>query len=341
MMGLQRRFGRVALSLFLAGAVIPAVTRAEPASFKVIDQIKGPDGPWDYAFVDADLRRLFVARGDGVMTVNLDSGAVTPTFVKGGRVHGVITLPGGRAISTNGDTSTATLFQVADGKVLGEFPTGAKPDAVTRDSKTGLVVVMNGKDGTATLIDTDKMAVAGAITIGGVLEFAAADGQGHVFVNVEDKNELVFLDIPNRKVMAHYPMPDCDGPSGLALDNSTHVLLAVCGNGKAVAMSALDGHKIATLPIGARPDAAMIDEAGRRFLVPCGGDGTLSIISEAADGSLQTSGSVPTAKGARTGAFDAKTGLVYLPTAEFQPAKPGERPAAIPGSFHLVVLGPA
>jgi len=340
-MVINRRFGRIVFSLLLAGPALPgAITAVEQVPFKVIEHIKGPDGPWDYAFVDADLRRLFVARGDGVMTVNLASGAVTPVFVKGGRVHGIITLPGARAISTNSDSSSAILFQAEDGKVLGEFPAGAKPDAVVRDPKSGLVVVMNGNDGTATLIDVDKMVVAGSMVIGGKLEFAAADGEGHVFVNIEDKNELAVLDIPNRTVMARYPIPECEGPSGLALDNKTHVLLAVCSNEKAVAMSARDGHKIAILPIGAHPDAAILDQAGRRFLVPCGGDGTLSVITESPDGGLSTTGSVATAKGARTGAFDPKTGRVYLPTADFLPAQAGERPAAIPGSFHLVVLGP-
>jgi hypothetical protein len=62
------------------------------------------------------------------------------------------------------------------------------------------------------------------------------------------------------------------------------------------------------------------------------------VIGEA--GGLKVTATVPTAVGARTGALDSQTGKVYLPTAEFAAAEPGERPAALPGSFHLVVLAP-
>jgi DNA-binding beta-propeller fold protein YncE len=197
---------------------------------------------------------------------------------------------------------------------------------------------MNAKDGTVLLIDADKKAVAGSIAVGGALEFAAADGEGKVFVNVEDKNEVAVLDISGRKVTARYPLPGCDEPSGLALDAADHVLLSVCANGKAVATSATDGHVVATLAIGSHPDAVIFDEKNKRFLVPCGGDGVLSVVN-VTDGHLAAGEAVPTAKGARTGAIDPATGKVYLPTADFQPAKAGERPAAIPGTFRLLVLG--
>lgn len=332
----SRALFALSLSLALAGAA----QAAESLPFKMQAPIPGPDGGWDYASVGNDSHILFVARPDGVMAVNLDNGAVTPTLVPGKKLHGVIELPGGRAISSNGGTSSAVMFQISDGKIIAEFAAGAKPDAVVRDPKTGLVVVMNGDDGTATLIDTEKRSVAGTMSIGGKLEFAAADQAGHVFLNVEDKNELVVLDIPSRSVISRHAMPDCDGPSGLALDNNTHILLAVCGNKKAVALSAIDGHQIAVLPIGSHPDAAMVDEKGRRFLVPCGGDGTLTVIHEDDNGQLSVTASVPTARGARTGAYDAKTGHVYLPTADYGPAKEGERPPMLPGSFRILVLAP-
>jgi len=311
------------------------------APLKIVGSIKGADGGWDYASVDSTGHRLYVARGDGVMAVNLDDQSVTPTLVAGGRVHGVLPLGGGLAISTNGDSSSAILFRTADGAVVAEFAAGKKPDAVVRDSKSGLVAVMNGKDGTVTLIDIDKKTVVGSIAVGGTLEFAAADGEGHVFVNVEDKNELVTMDIPSRRVLARIPLKDCDGPTGLALDAARHVLVSACGNGKAVAISAIDGHFLAGLPIGGHPDAVIFDAANSRFLVPCGGDGTLSVISEAGDGVLSAADPVATEVGARTGAIDAATGKVYLPTAAFLPAKPGERRAVVPGSFHILVLGPS
>ena len=325
-------------TLSLLADAVPTLA-ADPVNLTVVGSVKGADGPWDYASVDAELHRLYVARGGGVMAVNLLDGSVIPTLVPGNRVHGVIPLPGGLAISTNGEGSNATLFKAADGAVLAEFPAGKKPDAVVRDAESGLVAVMNGNDGTVTLIDIDRKIVAGSLMVGGKLEFAVADGHGRVFVNVEDKNELVELDIPARKVVQHLALPQCDHPTGLALDNTTRVLVAACGNGVAIAVSAKDGKVLATLPIGKGPDAVIFDEKGRRFLVPCGRDGVLTVIDEFADGSLKVVGSVATAKGARTGAIDSSSGKVYLPTADFPAVTAGERPAAIRGSFRILVLG--
>jgi DNA-binding beta-propeller fold protein YncE len=230
------------------------------------------------------------------------------------------------------------LFRTSDGGVVGQLPAGAKPDAVVRDPRSGLVVVLNGGDGSATLIDADNKAVPGSIAIGGKLEFAAALGDGRVFVNVEDSNELVELDIPGRVVVRRISLKGCDSPTGLALDSRAKILVSACGNGVALAVSAVDGAILATLPIGRGPDAVMFDEKNRRFLIPCGRDGVLTVIGAQADGSLKVIETAQTAKGARTGAIDQNTGRIYLPVADFEPGKAGERPVAKPGSFRILVL---
>lgn len=322
----------------LAVLAVIASPLAHGADFKTVGSIKGADGPWDYAEVDSEVNRLLVGRGDGVMAVDLATGAVTDTLVPGHRVHGVIALPGGLAASANGETSDLTLFKASDGTVLATIPLGDKPDALVREPKTGLVASMNHAAGTVSLVDIARKAMVGNIAVGGVLEFAAADGDGRVFVNIEDKNEVAVLDLPSRSVTAHWPLTDCERPTGLASDAVHHLLVAACANGKAVAISSADGHVIAALPIASRPDAVIFDQKNKRFLVPCGGDGVLSVIWDEG-GQLAAAGTIPTEKGARTGALDPATGRVYLPTAEYEPAKPGERPAAVPGTFHILVVG--
>jgi DNA-binding beta-propeller fold protein YncE len=324
------------LSLAILAVLLPPLAQA--ADLKVIDSIKGADGPWDYASVDTASNRLLVGRGDGVMAVDLATGAVTDSLVPGKRVHGVIGLSGGLAASANGQSNEVTLFKSSDGSVVANIAVGQNPDALARDPKTGLLAVMNGKDGTVSLVDTDKKALVGTIAVGGKLEFAAADGAGKMFVNVEDKGELVALDMAGAKVVARYKLPDCEEPTGMAVDEANHLLVSACANGKAIASSTKDGHVIATLAIGSHPDAVIFDEKNKRFLVPCG-EGVLSVIS-ADGGHLATAGSVQTIRGARTGALDPATGKVYLPTADFEPARQGERPAMMPGTFRLLVLGP-
>ena len=322
----------------LLTAVFSLAAAAHAADLTVTGTVAGPDGGWDYASIDGARNRLMVARPDGLMVMDLASRAITPAFVPGKRVHGAAIAPSGVGVLANGGGASALVFDAKDGSVLAEIPTGKKPDAVVYEPKSGLLAVMDNKDGGVALIDPDKKASAGSIEVGGALEFAVADGEGRIFVNVEDKSTLVVLDIPNRKVVARRPLPDCDEPSGLALDPATHVLVSACANGKAIATSAIDGKVLATLPIGSHPDAVLFDEKHKRFLVPCGGEGVLTEISEKGS-SLEVTGTVQTAASVRLGALDAATGKVYLPAADFQPAaKPGERPAIVPGTFRIMVL---
>lgn len=324
----------VAATMALGFSLADAAT-----SLQVTGSIHGPDGGWDYVHLDAAARRLYVARGYGVMAVDLANGTVIPVLAKGQHVHGVLPLPGGTIISTNEGSSTATLFRAADGIELASFPTGHKPDAIAYDERSGLVAVMNGRDGTVMLIDPVRQKLLGNVEVGGTLEFAEGDRQGRIYVNVKDRNELAVVDVIGRTVAARYPLPQCERPSGLALDLRARIALAVCDNGKAVALSTDDGHMLAALAIGEEPDAVILDTKNKRFLIPCGGNGVLDVIGERPDGTLALEGTVPTAKGARTGAIDPNTGKIYLPTAEFEPRKPGEwQGAIVPGSFRILVL---
>jgi DNA-binding beta-propeller fold protein YncE len=330
-----------ALPLLALGLLAPVIAGADSAApaLSVVGTIPGPDGGWDFAAIDATARRLYLAHGDAVMAVDLDSGKVTPKLVEGQRLHAVLPLPGGRVLSTNGGTNTATLFEGATGKVIATVPTGQKPDAALFDPSTGLVFVMDAKDGDATLIDPKTGTSSGRIPIGGALEFAVADGKGKIFVNIEDKGEIAVVDAAARRVVAHYPLPGCDEPSGLALDRKAGMLVAACSNEKAVALRAKDGTVAATLPIGKRPDAAIFDPARKLFFVPCG-DGTLAVIAANEGGTPAVAATVPTATGARTGALDPKTGRLYLPAADFQPPAPGEKHfQVVPGTFRIVIVG--
>jgi len=325
-----------ALLLCLAA---PTASAAEPApSLSVIATISGPDGGWDIPSVDAAARRLYIAHGDAVMAVDLDTGKVTPKLIEGKRLHAVLPLPDGRALSTNGGDNTATLFEAATGKVIAAIPTGVSPDAALFDPSSRLALVMDGKGGDITLIDPRTAHAEGRIDVGGKLEFAATDGKGRVFVNVEDKAEIAAIDVAGRKVVARYKLDGCDSPSGLALNPDTGLLLAACANQKAVAVQATDGSPVATLSIGERPDGAIFDAKRKLFFIPCGA-GSITVIAETA-GKPAVVATVPTANGARTAALDPQTGKLYLPTADFAPPAEGEkRHTVVPGTFRVLVVG--
>jgi DNA-binding beta-propeller fold protein YncE len=332
-------WNRIVVSLIVVIGV-PSVTIAQrstpAAALSVVSAIPGPDGKFDYASVDSAARRLYIARGDGVSYVDLTSGRLISRFVPGIHVHSVILLPSGRALSTNGDDNTATLFETATGTVVAKIPTGHDPDAATFDGQTGLALVMNSADGNATLIDPRSGTSPGSIPIGGKLEFAVSDHHGRVYVNVQNTAEIAVLDVAGRRIVTRYALTGCQKPTGLGLDTASGVLVSACGNRVALALRARDGAILSRVSIGRIPDAVIVDAARKTFFIPCGRDGNIAVIDESRAETPTLIATIPTSIGAHTGALDPLTGRLYLPTAKFHLTLGGI--AAAPGTFRILVL---
>jgi YVTN family beta-propeller protein len=308
------------------------------SSYRIVSRIAGPDGGWDLLDVDSERGRLYVARSDGIMAVDLATGMVTADLVKSVRGHAALAVPGTSiVISTNGGNGTATIFEGATGHILATLPVGTKPDAIAFDPATKTVWVMNADSGDISVVDPLAGKVIDTVAVGGSLELGAADGEGRLYVNVEDKNDVAVIDTRSRKLITRFPLTGCDGPTGLAYAPDVKLILSACKNGVAK-FTAPDGHEVASLAVGPRPDGALYDLKRHLAFVPSGGDGTLSIISLLP--TPKVIGQVATAKGARTAALDPKTGRIYLPSAQYAPAVGGARPAAISGSFAVLVLAP-
>jgi YVTN family beta-propeller protein len=323
---------------FLIVAALAATAAAPAPAYRVVDRIAGADGGWDLASVDPDARRLYVARSNAVMAVDLVSGKVTPALVPAQHGHAAFAIPGTHeVIATNGDSNTATIFDGATGAVRATIATGKKPDSVAFDPVTRRLFVMNAADGTISVVDPVRAAVVATIAVGGSLELGAADGHGRLFVNVEDRNDVAVIDTRTDRLVRRFPLAGCDGPTGIAYAPEARRLISACANGAAI-VSDIHGRKIAVLAIGPRPDGAVYDSRRHVALIPSGGDGTLTVIRMA--GTPAVVGKVATGQGARTAALDPATGRIYLPSAQYLPAGGSERPKMVPGSFRLLVVAP-
>ncbi len=318
--------------LALASILLASAAQAATPGFHVIDRIPGPDGGWDYVSVQAG--RALIARSSAVTAVDLKSRAVTPAFAPANKGHAALAINDGKEVLiTNGGTDTVTFVDAASGVPIASVATGKKPDAATFDPHSGLVLVMDHGAGDVTLVDPKAHKAVGAIPVGGDLEAAAVDGQGHAFVNVENKNEIVALDLAAQKATAHYALAGCDGPTGIVYAEGR--LVAAC-DGSVVVVDAKTGKQLQTVKTGAGADGIAYDPAHKRVFVPAGQSGQL-VVFGFAGGVLKLEETVPTQVGARTIAFDPASGHVLLPSAEVT-MKDGKR-AATPGSFHLLVVG--
>jgi DNA-binding beta-propeller fold protein YncE len=322
----------------LTGALAVATAGAAPA-WSIVDRWAGPDGSWDYTAFDPAHRRLYVGRGDGITAIDVDTGKVTPKLLAAQRTHIALPMNGGADIVvTEGGTGSALVADALTGKVRATIKVGKKPDAAVFDPSTGLALVMDNAGGGITLIDAKAGAAVGTIAVEGNLESGAPDGTGKVFVNVEDKAEIVVIDVKARKVLAHYPLKGCEEPNGLAYAAAAKVIVSACANGVAEVVDPASGKVLTTFKIGLRSDTAFYDAQRKLVFIPTGQDGVVNVVSAADAKDIRIVAKAPSQTGSRSGAVDLKTGRVFLPSAEYGAAPAGGRPAATPGSFKVLVL---
>jgi len=335
---------RALLALFVL-VFASALLNAGPSGYHVTKKIVlGGEGGWDYLTVDSKARRVYISRGTHVMVVDADSGAVVGDIPNTNGVHGIaIAADFDKGFVTDGRDATVTIFDVKTLKVLGTAPTGKNPDAIIYDPASKRVFAFNGTSKDATAIDAKTGTVAGTIPLGGTPEFAVADEKGHVFVNIEDKSEIVQFDSNKLAVENHWSIAPGEEPSGLAIDRKHRRLFSVCSNKLMVVVNADDGKVVTTLPIGTGTDAAGFDlETGLAF--SSNGDGTLTVVHQDSPDKYSVIENVTTLRRARTMALDAKTHQVYTVSAEFgtTPAptaeQPRPRPPMVPETFTLLIL---
>lgn len=320
---------------------------ASPASgYHLLKKIPiGGEGGWDYLTLDGAAHRLYISRATRVLVLDVDRGTQVGEVADTPGVHGIALAPElNRGFTSNGRASTVTIFDLKTLEAVGQVKTGGNPDAIVYDAATHRVFTFNGSSNDSTAIDAASGTVAGTIPLGGRPEFAAADGTGQIYVNLEDKSQVMALDSRALAVKARWALAPCEEPSGMAMDRKHRRLFIGCHNQMMAVMDADSGRVLATPPIGRGVDANAFDpETGLAF--SSNGDGTLTVVREESPDKFSVLENVATQRGARTMALDSKTHNVYLVTAEFGPPpaptaeNPHPRPSIVPGSFVVLVFG--
>jgi YVTN family beta-propeller protein len=305
----------------------------------------GGEGGWDYLTLDSASRRLYISRATHVMVIDADSGKPVGDIPGTPRVHGIALAPElGRGFISDGGDGTVTIFDIQTLKPITKVKAGDNPDAIIYDPDTKRVFAFNGRSQDATVIDAAKGTVVSTIKLGGKPEFAALDGKGRIFVNIEDKSQLDGIDTDKLEVKSRWPLAPCTEPTGLSMDRKNRRLFAGCDNKMMAVIDADSGKVLATPTIGEGVDATAFDEDTSFAFASCG-EGVLTLLKEESPSKFSVAENVKTQEGARTMALDGKTHQIFLVTAKFGPAPPAtaEQPhprrTILPDSFVVLVVG--
>jgi len=325
--------------------VLPMTSQAaspSPAPRLLSTMSLGGPGGWDYLSFDAPHRHLFVSRGDRVLVLDVDQHKQIGTIANTPGVHGIALAPDlGRGFTSNGKAASVTEFDLTTLKTVATISgTGQNPDAILYDRPSHHVLTFNGHSNNASVIDPAKGAVIATIALPGKPEFAVSDGAGHVYNNIEDKSELVEIDTRSNKVLHVWPLAPCQSPSGLAIDTRHHRLFSVCDNQLMAVTDALDGHQVASVPIGEGPDAVVFDAATSTIYSSNGESGTITAVHQDDSDHYHVSATIPTQVSARTEALDPKLHRLYLSAARFGTTRqPNGRHTIEPDSFGILTVG--
>jgi len=298
-------------------------------------------GGWDYLTVGPGNNRLYVSHGTQVNILDKTTGDSIGVIENTTGVHGIaFDKTNKKGFTSNGRLNNVTVFDLETNKPVTQIATGENPDAILYEPYSKKIITCNGRSKDLTVIDPVGLKVIATIPVGGKPETAVSNETGKLYVNVEDKNEIVVVDMKSFTVDAHWPIGPGEEPTGLVLDKKTNRLFAGCGNKFLIAVNAANGKVVASLPIGDGCDGVGFDTETKNIFTS-NGEGTMSVFHEKSADKIEPVATVATKRGARTITVDAQTHLIYLPTADFEPqANPGQgRPRMIPGTFQVLVIG--
>jgi DNA-binding beta-propeller fold protein YncE len=331
-----------------------AMTSASPAGpgYHLIKKIPlgaAPGGreDFDYITVDSAARRVYLSHGAEVKVMDADNFSVVGTISGLKRCHGVLVLAElGKGFITDGEAGNVAVFDLKTLKITGRIKNAPDTDSIIYDPASKLIFTFNGDSKNATAIDPVKQTIVKVIDMGGAVEYPVADGQGTIFDDNEEKNDVVVLDTHTFKIRARWPIAPAGGPTGMAMDVG-HRRLFSAGRTPPmlVMMDADNGKFIQSLPIGEGVDGDIFEpETGLVYISVEAG--RIHIFHEDSPDKLTEVETVMTEFGARTMGFDPKTHNLFLTTADFGPKPPAptkENPEAerlpIPGTFRVLIYG--
>src|SRR5258706_2575636 len=158
-------------------------------------------GGWDYIAVGPGNNRLYVSHGTQVNILDQTTGDSIGVIENTTGVHGIaFDKANGKGFTSNGRLNNVTVFDLKTNAVITQIPAGLNPDAIMYEPFTKKIITCNGRGKNLSIIDPVSYKLIDSIAVGGKPETAVSNGAGKFYVNIEDKNEIVEVDLKAMKV---------------------------------------------------------------------------------------------------------------------------------------------
>jgi len=307
----------------------------------------GGEGGWDYLLTDASRHRLFVARQNRVMVVDMNDGHLIGEITGLNGAHGTALVPEiGRGFATSGNDSSILMFDSNTYKGLLKIHAGEDADAIIYDPSSKRIFSFNGDANNSTVVDPRRGTVVSTIPLGGKPESGVSGRNGKIYINLVDSSQIVEVDTKTLAVTRRWPTAPCISPVSMAIDTRHQRLFSGCRSGVMAISDYVKGSVIATLPIGQGVDGAGWDPV-KKDIYASNADGTLTVIHQDTPDKYHVVESVQTGERARNMAIDPATHRIYVAAAKFGPVpaestatNPRRRAPMLPGTFSIVVVEP-
>jgi len=332
--------------MHLGALFLTILATQTPAPYQITHTyVLGGDGRWDYVTPDPARHRVFIARQDRFMVVDVRDGKLLGEVTDIHGAHGVALVESAHhGFATSGNDSAVVMFDPATFHILSRIPAAEDADAIVYDAVANRVFTFNGDAHSSTVIDPGPGRLVTNIPLGGKPESGVSAGDGRVYVNLVEDAEVVEIDARSLRVTRRWSTAPCQQPVAMAVDTRHHRLFSGCRSGVLAVSDYEAGRVVATAPIGSGVDGAAFDPAAGDVFTS-NADGTLTVIHEDGPDQYHVVENLQTALGARNMGLDPTTHRLYIVSAKFGPvpaestaANPRRRPPVLPGSFMMMVV---
>ncbi len=275
------------------------------------------EGGFDHAAVHRDLRRLYVAHtaNDAVDVIDLDEMRYIDSIDGLTGVAGALVAERSDLVFTsNRGEDKVGILDVRTPGSFAKVRVGRRPNGLAFDPVRRTLLVANVGDPadpashTLSIVDTDRGAMSGSITVAGRTRWAVHDpATDRFFVNIADPPAIVVVEGAEPTHVSRTIEIPVAGPHGLEIDDAGRIYCA-CDAGRLLVLAPPSYGVVADLPLAGSPDVIFLDQILRRLYVAIGDPGLIEVFDV---DRVERMDQIQTEPGAHTIGLDAGRHRVY------------------------------